>query len=192
MSRSSCLCVLLMLSLASVGAGCASESCETSHPDLCGGGGAGGSGPGSGSILGVSPASYAEMNEATNVDTPEGTSYVLEDANGLEIAGTFESGAPTGDVYIFNSGTFGGVGEPDFPGADVRVFVDGEEVDGPGQGIGLGLDTVQYMGYSGLTGDYFINAALFADEDYELRITPNAGLAGKPYTIEIRGHVEEL
>ncbi len=194
MSRSGFMCVLSLALVACVGAvGCGSESCESARPDLCGGGGeGGGGGPGTGSILGASPATYTEMNEANNgVDAAEATSYVLEDDNGLEITGSFESADPTDDTYVFNSGAFGGASEPDFPGANIRVFVDGAEVDGPGQGIGLSLDTVMYMGYSSLTGDYFINAALFAGEDYELRITPNASVAGKPYTIEIRGKIEE-
>lgn len=196
MSRSSLGFVVLMLSFVAIGAGgCGSDSCESERPELCGGGGSGGTGgiwPGSGSILGTSPASYSEADETNNgTGTPEDTDYVLEDDNGLAIEGMFESGTPTRDVYLFNSGAFGGASEPDFPGADIRVFVDGDEIEGSGAGISLGLDTVQDTGYSSLSGSYFINAALFSGRDYLLNITPGASVAGKPYVIEIRGHIED-
>lgn len=182
----------LALTLASSAIGCGSDSCESERPDLCGGGGSGG-GTGGGSILGPSPMSFSEANDPDNGDdaTADDTGYTLEDVNGLEISGDFEAGTPTRDTYLLNTGAIGGATEPDFPGMDVRVFVDGDEIDGGGQGVSLSLDTVAEHGYSSLSGNYFINAAVFADEDYLLSITGSAAVAGKSYTIEVRGHVEE-
>jgi hypothetical protein len=34
-----------------------------------------------------------------------------------------------------------------------------------------------------------MNAALITGKDYVLRVSPSAALAGKSYTLEIRGHV---
>jgi hypothetical protein len=138
--------------------------------------------------LGANPTTYAEASEAGNDSTAEATSYVLESEDGLGIEGSFESGTPSADSFLFNSGTLGTVGEPGFPGVDIRVVVDGVAVS---DGVFLNLDTVQEFGYSALTGGSFTNAALIQGKDYVLRMTPSAALAGKSYTIEVRGHTPD-
>ena len=55
--------------------------------------------------------------------------------------------------------------------------------------MSLTLDTVQEFGYSSLLGNYFKNAALITGKDYVVRVSPSSSLAGKNYTLEIRGHV---
>lgn len=161
--------------------GCGSDDCESMDPDLCGGGsGAGGSG--SSSYLGPNAATFDEIDEAATM--AELTGYVLDGEQGIALRGSFESSDPTRDSYQFNSGTFGGATSPDFPGALIQVVIDGEVLNG---GISLRLDTVIDHGYSSLTGSYFMNAALFSDEDYVLTIVPSTVVAGKDYTIELRG-----
>lgn len=180
---------VLLVSIGLLGVACGSDdSCESSDPDLCGGG-AGTGGFGNASILGANAASYDEIAETTNGDrdTPELSGYTLEAAEGIALHGTFEATAPTSDTFQFNSGTFGGATAPDFPGALIQVLIDGRVLDA---GISLSLDTVNDHGYSSLRGSYFNNAALFSDDDYLLSITPGATVAGKSYTIELRGKSE--
>ena len=68
-------------------------------------------------------------------------------------------------------------------------MIDGRALSS-GAGVSLSLDTVQEFGYSSLSGNnYFKNAALITGKDYVVRMTPAAALAGKSYTLEIRGHI---
>lgn len=143
------------------------------------------------SLLGDSASTYAESNETANGGTAESTGYMLEAQQGLAIEGRFETTSPTPDHYTFNSGALGTAREPGFPGVDIQIVIDGEALDA-GDGLALGLDTVAEFGYSSLSGGgYFMNAALISGEDYVLRLTPAASLAGKQYTVEIRGHRAE-
>jgi hypothetical protein len=171
------------IALAACGDGDSVEECEDGDPSC--------DEPGSQSLLGAGAASYSEAQDTANGNAMggESTGYVLETERGLAITGSFESGSPTPDQYVFNSGTLGGAREPDFPGVDIRVVIDGKAAEA---GMTLGLDTVQEFGYSSLLGSsYFMNAALMSGKDYVLRLSPAASLAGKSYTIEIRGHQAE-
>ena len=144
---------------------------------------------GSTSLLGSGAGNYTEADEAGNSATPEKTGYVLEVAQGLAIEGSFEKATATGDSFVFNSGELGTAGQPGFPGVDIQVVVDGEALDSGG--VFLGLDSVKDFGYSSLSGNYFMNAALIRGQDYVLTVTPSASLAGQQYTVEIRGHVAD-
>lgn len=174
--------VLAAISLAACGDGDPAPDCE--------GGDCGGP-SGSESLLGDGATTHTEANEATNGSTAEATSYTLETQQGLAIEGSFEGTSPTPDHYVFNSGALGTAREPGFPGVDVQIMIDGKALD-TGGGVTLGLDTVKEFGYSSLLGSgYFMNAALISGEDYVLRLTPAASLAGKHYTVEIKGHTAE-
>jgi len=141
------------------------------------------------SLLGDGAANHSEAQEPSNgSSSAESTGYVLETEHGLAVAGTFESASPTPDSFVFNSGTMGTAREPGFPGIDIQVLVEGRPLS-TGAGVSLSLDTVQEFGYSSLSGSYFKNAALITGKDYVLRVSPAASLAGKSYTLEIRGHV---
>lgn len=142
------------------------------------------------SILTAGARAFQENNEGGNGSTPEATGYVLESSQGMAIAGRFEAEDPTPDGFIFDSATFGRTQQPGFPGADIQLVVDGQALD-TGEGASLSLDTIEEYGYSSLTGAYFRNAALMSGKQYVVRITPSAALAGKAYTLEIRGHVAE-
>jgi hypothetical protein len=154
------------------------EDCAAADAD-CGGPSA------SEGLLGAAAETYVEAQETANTTMAESTGYVLESAEGLAIEGSFEATAPGADSFVFNSGALGTLGEPGFPGVDIQVVADGAARDA---GVFLSLDTVQEFGYSSLSGSYFMNAALMSGKDYVLRVTPGAALAGKDYTIEIRGH----
>jgi hypothetical protein len=160
------------------------DDCAAS--DSCGSEG----GSGSKSLLGDGASSYGEAHEATNGDSAaaEATQYVLETEQGIAIEASFESSSPTPDSFVFNSGALGSAGTPGFPGVDIQVLVGGKVLD---SGVSLNLDSVQEFGYSSLLGNYFMNAALIRGKDYVLRVTPSASVAGKDYTIEIRGHVAD-
>jgi hypothetical protein len=147
---------------------------------------------GSESFLGADAETYVEANEMANANTAmaESTGYVLESVGGLAVEGSFEPTSPGADSFLFNSGALGTLGEPGFPGVDIQVVIDGAALD-TGEGVSLSLDTVQEFGYSSLSGSYFMNAALLRGKDYVLRVTPGVALAGKDYTIEIRGHSAE-
>lgn len=171
-------------------AGCGDGDKGSGEED-CASAGAGCGGPsGSESLLGAGAETYVEAHETANANTAmaESTGYVLESAEGFAVEGSFEAASPTGDSFVFNSGALGTPGEPGFPGVDIQVVIDGEALDA---GVSLSLDTVQEFGYSSLSGSYFKNAALMSGKDYVLRVTPSATLAGKDYTIEIRGHALE-
>ena len=144
--------------------------------------------PASTSLLGDAAAMYSEAQEASNGASMNGepTGYVLETEQGLGVAGSFESATPTPDSFIFNSGALGTPSKPGFPGVNIQVLVDGQALNG---GVSLSLDSVQEFGYSSLSGNYFKNAALISGKDYVLRVNPSATLAGKNYTLEIRGNV---
>ncbi|MDB4975895.1 MAG: hypothetical protein JWN48_4236 [Myxococcaceae bacterium] len=140
------------------------------------------------SLLGASPASYTEINEVGNNQAAmaELTAYTLEGENGLAIHGTFEATAPSTDTYRFNSGTFGTLSTPGFPGIDIQLVVDGKVVH-DNTPLLLSLDTVVEHGFSSLSGGtYFTNAALLRKEDYVIKVAPSA--AGKSYTLELRAH----
>ncbi len=140
-------------------------------------------------LLGANATTYSEANEASNADSPEATSYVLEAAEGLAIEGSVESGTPTADSFIFNSGSLGAAGKPGFPGVDIQVLAEHGAMLST---VSLTLDTVQEFGYSVLRGSGgFNNAALIQGQDYVLRVTPSEDLAGKAYTILVRGHTPE-
>jgi hypothetical protein len=176
--------VLAALSPAACGDGDPAPDCEASEASC-------GDPSGSESLLGGGAATHDEANETANGGTAESTGYMLETQHGLAIEGSFEATSPTADHYAFNSGALGTAREPGFPGVDIQIVIDGEVLD-TGGGLTLGLDTVKEFGYSSLLGSgYFMNAALISGEDYVLRLTPAASLAGKRYTIEIMGHVAE-
>jgi hypothetical protein len=159
---------------------CAAISCAQA--------GSGGSQPQATSLLGAGALSYSEAQELNNGSAAGGepTGYVLETEQGIAVKGSFESASPTPDTFVFNSGEMGTPRTPGFPGADIQVVVDGRALDA---GESLSLDTVQEFGYSSLLGAYFKNAALITGKDYVVRVNPSATLAGKSYTLEIRGHV---
>jgi len=138
------------------------------------------------SLLGAGAMAYSEAREADNTDTAEPTGYVLETEEGLGIEATFEGTSPTSDAFVWNSGEMGTAQKPGFPGVNIQVVVDGVPLD---TGVSLSLDTMQEFGYSALTGAYFKNAALISGKDYVLRVTPGPQLAGKSYTLEVRGNV---
>jgi hypothetical protein len=142
------------------------------------------------SLLGDGATTYSEAQEPSNGSSAaESTGYALETEHGLAVAGTFESASPTPDSFVFNSGEMGTAREPGFPGVDIQVVIDGRPLSS-GAGVSLSLDTVQEFGYSSLSGNnYFKNAALITGKDYVLRMSPAASLAGKSYTLEIRGHM---
>jgi hypothetical protein len=139
-------------------------------------------------LLGAGAGTYTEGSAATDASGSERTGYVFETEHGFAVEASFEAGASKADRFVFNSGALGTVGKPGFPGVDIQVVVDGEALEG---GAFLSLDTVKDFGYSSLSGSYFINAALISGQDYVLGVTPGAALAGKSYTIELRGHVAE-
>jgi len=158
-----------------------------------GGGGSGGDGgPGGGSDASFVPdtaPTYHEMAEATNgMGMPEATGQTVT-ATGFAIEGNFEASSPTLDAYVFNTGAFGGATQPDFPGIDVIVFVAGQRMSTGQTEAFMNLDAVANDGFSPLTLGGFINAAVTRGKDYKLALTPAAKLAGKPYRIEIRGHM---
>lgn len=141
--------------------------------------------PSATSLLGQAAATYSEAQETDNgASKSEPTGYVLEAEHGIAVGGAFESGTPTPDSFVFNSGAMGTATKPGFPGVDIQVIVDGQAA-----AVSLGLDSLQEFGYSSLSGSYFKNAALISGKDYVLRVYPSAALAGKSYTLEIRGHV---
>jgi hypothetical protein len=187
-ARTMLVLVLSGVALTACGGGSESDNCASSS---CSQAGSGGSQPtGATSLLGAGATSYAEAQEVKNGSSggAELTGYVLETEHGIAVTGSFESASPTPDSFVFNSGAMGTAREPGFPGADIQVVIDGRVLD-TGAGESLGLDTVQEFGYSSLLGVYFKNAALITGKDYVLRINPSAALAGKSYTLEIRGHV---
>ena len=139
------------------------------------------------SLLRDGAMSYSEAQESANGSSaPESTGYTLEPARGLAVKGSFESASPTPDSFVFNSGDMGTARTPGFPGVDIQVVIDGQARSGAG--VSLSLDTVQELGYSSLSGSYFMNAALITGKDYVLRLNPAASLAGKSYVLELRGH----
>lgn len=141
------------------------------------------------SLLGDDAMSYSEAQESANGSSaPESTGYTLEPSQGIAVAGSFESASPTPDSFVFNSGEMGTARTPGFPGVDIQVVIDGQALINGG-GVSLSLDTVQEFGYSSLSGNYFMNAALITGKDYVLRVNPSASLAGKSYVLELRGHV---
>ena len=166
---------------------CGGES-DTCAQSECVAAGSGGTSR-SKSLLGDGATSYSEAQESANGSSaPESTGYALEPARGLAISGSFESASPTPDSFVFNSGEMGTARTPGFPGVDIQVVIDGQ-APSSGGGVSLNLDTVQELGYSSLSGGYFMNAALISGKDYVLRVSPAASLAGKSYTLELRGHV---
>jgi hypothetical protein len=174
---------LSSLSLIACGGDDATDKCTGSSCAAAGSGG----GKQSTSLLGDGAMTYSEAQESSNGgSTAESTGYVLETEHGLAVSGSFESASPTPDTFMFNSGAMGTAREPGFPGVDIQVVVDGQALD---TGVSLSLDSVQKFGYSSLLGSYFKNAALITGKDYVLRVNPGASLAGKSYSLEIRGHV---
>lgn len=169
---------------------CGSDQSDVCAAISCAQAGSGGSQGKATSLLGAGATSYAEAQETNNGSAAGGepTGYVLETEHGIAVTGTFESASPTPDSFVFNSGEMGTPRTPGFPGADIQVVIDGRALD-TGAGESLSLDTVQEFGYSSLLGGYFMNAALITGKDYVLRVSPSAALAGKSYTLEIRGHV---
>jgi hypothetical protein len=186
-ARTMLVLALSGVALTACGGGGENDNCAASS---CGQAGSGGSQSQATSLLGAGATSYAEAQETNNGSSAggESTNYVLETEHGIAVTGSFESASPTPDSFVFNSGAMGTAREPGFPGADIQVVIDGRALD-TGAGESLSLDTVQEFGYSSLSGAYFKNAALITGKDYVLRVNPSAALAGKSYTLEIRGHL---
>lgn len=141
-------------------------------------------------FLGPAAARYTEANEVPNGTraTAEMTAYTLT-ADGIALSGTFEATAPTPDIYRFNTGTFGGATQPDFPGLDTLTIVGSLELGQGAAGVSSTLDAFANDGFSTLSGNKFINAAVTRGVDYVITITPSAAAAGKSYTIQLKGHV---
>jgi hypothetical protein len=132
---------------------------------------------------------YQEAAEAQN-GTREGAEATGQTvtAGGFAIDGMFEGGTPSTDLYQIDTGTFGGMGKPDFPGIDVFVVIDGQRLGTAETRVSLTLDAVANDGYSTLRGGGFSNAAVTRGVPYLLGISGSAAFAGKRYTLEVRGH----
>ncbi len=155
-----------------------------------GGGGGDGGGGADSSIVGPGVPRYQEMNEVGNgvKAGAEATGFTVDGA-GFVLEGQFEVGMATTDQYRFNTGSFGGATQPDFPGIDAFVYV-GSERFGTGQTeVRLTLDAIANDGFSTLSLGGFSNAAVTRGVDYALGVSTGAArLLGKSYRIEVRGH----
>lgn len=164
-----------------------------------GSGGGGGEGAEGGSSGGSDPSivepgapTYEEMAEATNGDKAGGevTALTLGE-EGFVIEGLFEADAPTTDHYQFNTGAHGGAAQPDLPGIDAFVFIDGKLYDSGQSDVHLTLDAVADDGFSTLSLGGFDNAAVTSGVEYDVGVSvSNPALYGKAYRLEVRGHVE--
>ncbi len=134
-------------------------------------------------ILGSTHATYVEAAEATNSakSGAEHTGYAL-DANGLAIEGSFEASGTTEDHYVFGSGPYRTM--------DVVVIVDGRRLNATGDGLSCVYDAVANDGYSFMDGCWSINmwAGASSNTDFYLSLYPDAALAGKAYTVELKGN----